>query len=185
MNDHMKPSTLFLVLLALVGLALTALAADYGSLINQGYRWVTVNGPHAYPSKEDAQNGGAGRKSESKQPVVHAYYLIPGMVVLVVDNDSSTGLSRICAGRNKRRTWTATKNLSTQPIETPGTANIMSFASPKPTPDSNASHRQQRNSQPSHESFEVGCSLVIGDWQEGALGWQLRGSKTGTVTATR
>jgi hypothetical protein len=52
-NDHMKPSTLFFVLLAPVGLALTALAADYGSLINQGYRWVTVNGPYAYPSKED------------------------------------------------------------------------------------------------------------------------------------
>jgi hypothetical protein len=65
----MKPSILFFVLLALVGLALTALAADYGSLVNQGYRWVTVSGPYAYPSQEDAQNGGTGRKSESKQPL--------------------------------------------------------------------------------------------------------------------
>ena len=101
--------------LALVGLALTASAADYGSLVNQGYRWVMVNGPYAYPSKEDAQNGGTGRKSESKQPVVHAYYLIPGMVVLVVETDSSTGLSRIRAGGISAELWTATKNLSTQP----------------------------------------------------------------------
>jgi len=141
----MKPSTLFFVLLA-VGLALTALAADYGSLVNQGYRWVRVNGPYAYPAKEDAQNGGTSKKSESKQPVVRAYYLIPGMVVLVVENDSSTGLSRIRVGGISADLWTATKNLSTQPIrntfgaiETPDTANIMSFTSPKPTPDSNAS----------------------------------------------
>lgn len=139
----MKPSTLFFVLLA-VGLALTALAADYGSLVNQGYRWVRINGPYAYPAKEDAQNGGTGRKSEAKQPVVRTYYLIPGMVVLVVENDSSTGLSRIRVGGISADLWTATKNLSTQPIrntfgaiETPDTA--ISFTSPKPTPDSNAS----------------------------------------------
>jgi hypothetical protein len=142
----MKPSTLFFVLLALVGLALTALAADYGSLVHQGYRWVTVNGPYAYPAKEDARKGETGRKSESKQPVGVAYYLIPGMVVLVIENDSSTGLSRIRAGGINADLWTATKNLSTQPIrntfgviETPDTANIMTFTSPKPTPDSNPS----------------------------------------------
>jgi hypothetical protein len=68
------------------------------------------------------------------------------MVVLVVENDSSTGLSRIRAEGISAELWTATKNLSTQPIrdtfgviETPDTGNIMSFASPKPTPDSNAS----------------------------------------------
>jgi hypothetical protein len=68
------------------------------------------------------------------------------MVVLVVENDSSTGLSRIRAGGISADLWTATKNLSAQPIrntfgviETPDTANIMSAPSPKLTPDSNPS----------------------------------------------
>jgi hypothetical protein len=140
-NEHMKPSTLFSLLLALVGPAPTVLAADYGDLVNQGYRWVAVNGPYAYPAKEDAQKRNTGRKSESEQLDGRAYYLIPGMVVLVVESDSSTGLSRIRAGGITADLWTATKNLSTKPIrdtlgviETPDKASIISFTSPRPTP---------------------------------------------------
>jgi hypothetical protein len=145
-NAHMKPSTLSFVLLALTGLTATVLAVDYGDLVNKGYRWVNVNGPYAYPAKEEAQKGGAKRNSESGQLDGHAYFLIPGMVVLVVETDSSSGLSRIRAGGIAADLWTATKNLSTQPvrdtlgvIETPDNASIISFTSPRPTPGSNAS----------------------------------------------
>jgi hypothetical protein len=141
----MKRSTLFCSALAATSLISAALAADFRDLVAKGYRWVTINGPYAFRAKEDAQKGGISRKSESEQPDGRAHYLIPGMVILVVENDSATGLSRIRAGGITTDLWTATKNLSTQPvpntlgaIETPDNAAIISFTSPRPTPGANA-----------------------------------------------
>jgi hypothetical protein len=138
----MKSSTLFSVVFAMVGLASAALADDYADIVSKGYRWVTVNGPYAYPTKEDARKSGphAGNKSDSEQLDGRAYYLIPGMVVLVVESDTSTGLSRIRAGGITADLWTSTKFLSSRPIrdtlgviETPDNASIISFSSPGPT----------------------------------------------------
>jgi hypothetical protein len=152
----MKSSTLFCPALAAAALASAAMAADYGDLVTKGYRWVTINGPYAFPAKEDAQRGGTGRKSETEQPDGRAYYLIPGMVVLVVESDSTTGLSRIRAGGITADLWTATKNLSTQPvrntlgiIETPDNAAIISFDSPRPTPSANPNSATGRSASPS------------------------------------
>jgi hypothetical protein len=159
MNERMKFSTLFRPIVAVAGLTSAALAADYGDLVAKGYRWVTINGPYAFPAKQDAQKGGVGRKSESEQPDGHAYYLIPGMVVLVVESDTATGLSRIRAGGITADLWTATKNLSTQPIrntlgviETPDNAAIISFTSPRPTPGANANSANAGSPSPTSPS---------------------------------
>jgi hypothetical protein len=151
----MKFLTLFCPALAAAGLASAALAADYGDLVTKGYRWVTINGPYAFRAKEDAQKGGTVGKSESEQPDGRAYYLIPGMVVLVVESDSATGLSRIRAGGITADLWTATKNLSTQPIpdtlgiiEAPDNAAIISFTSPRPTPGANSNSANAGSANP-------------------------------------
>jgi hypothetical protein len=145
--NSVKFSVLCSALLAFLQVAPTCLATDYADLVAKGYRWSKVNGRYAFPSKEDAQ-----RKASSGEPGVdlhqsdkgRPYYLIPGMVVLVLEQDSATGLSRIRAGGITSDLWTATKNLSTQPvrdtlgiIETPDSAAIVAFTSPSPTPGTN------------------------------------------------
>jgi hypothetical protein len=144
-----KISALWAALLALAGLTLTCLANDYADLVAKGYRWSKVNGRYAYPDKEGAQRNASRanpgvdlNQSDKGRP----YYLIPGMVVLVLEEDTSAGLSRIRAGGITSDLWTATKNLSTKPvrdtlgiIETPDNAAVVAFTSPRPTPGGNTS----------------------------------------------
>jgi hypothetical protein len=144
-----KISALWAALLALTELTFTCLANDYADLAAKGYRWSKVNGRYAYPDKEGAQkNASRGdpgvnlNQSDKGRP----YYLIPGMVVLVLEEDTSAGLSRIRAGGITSDLWTATKNLSTKPvrdtlgiIETPDNAAVVAFTSPRPTPGGNMS----------------------------------------------
>jgi hypothetical protein len=145
---RVKVSNLFSVFLAMVGLASVGLAVDYADLVTKGYRWVAVDGPYAYTSKEAARK--FSLRASPKSELEHAdeavsYYLIPGMVVLVVENDTASGLSRIRAGGIAADLWTSTKYLSTHPIknpygtiETPENSGIISFSSPGPTPTSSA-----------------------------------------------
>jgi hypothetical protein len=144
----MKYSTLFSVAQAVVGLGSTSLATDYADLVAKGYRWSTVEGLYACRSKEDARkvaSRGSGSTDFQQTDTVRSYYLIPGMVVLVLETDSASGLSRIRAGGITADLWTATKYLSSRPIrntlgviETPDSASITS-ASPTPTPGMSAS----------------------------------------------
>jgi hypothetical protein len=144
-----KLSAFCSALVALVGLTSNCPATDYADWVAKGYRWSKVNGRYAYPAKEEAQKNAARGEpgvdldqSDKGRP----YYLIPGMVVLVLEEDSAAGLSRIRAGGITSDLWTATKNLSTQPvrdtlgiIETPDNAAVVSFTSPRPTPGANPS----------------------------------------------
>jgi hypothetical protein len=52
MKSRMKIATL-LSLAAAAGLQSGALAAPYDELAVKGYRWVTIDGPYACPSKDD------------------------------------------------------------------------------------------------------------------------------------
>jgi hypothetical protein len=128
--------------MAMVGLASTTLATDYADWAAKGYRWSRVNGPHAYIKKEDAKNESSrvDRKSVS-ETIGHAYYLRPGKVLLVVETDAASGLSKIRMGGVASDLWTATRNLSTRPIrgtlgviETPDTAGVLADSSATPTP---------------------------------------------------
>jgi hypothetical protein len=144
----MKYSTFFSVSLAMVGLASSSLATDYADLAAKGYRWSIVEGLYACPSKEDARkvaSRGGGSTDFQQTDTVRSYYLIPGMVVLVLETDSASGLSRIRAGGITTDLWTATRYLSTRPIrntlgiiETPDAVSIVS-SSPTPAPDVSAS----------------------------------------------
>jgi hypothetical protein len=143
--------TLLLAAAAALGLASAGLGANYDDLIRQGYRWVTVDGPLACPSKDDLRQMVQKPSDELRLKMVEevrAYYLIRGTVVRVVTEEASSGLSQINMPGITQNLWTLTKFLTKQPIkdiigriETPGqgetatpTASPTPTESPTPTP---------------------------------------------------
>lgn len=142
----MKLPNLSAAVLAMIGLVSTSLAADYTDWVAKGYRWSLVSGPYAYINKEYAKNAGSRSTGKSvSETVRHAYYLRPGKVVLVVETDVASGLSKIRIGGITSDLWTHTKNLSTRPvrnsvgkIETPGMAGILPILEATSTPGSRA-----------------------------------------------
>jgi hypothetical protein len=130
------------VALAMIGLLPTSFAADYADWVAKGYRWSAVDGPFAYMKKEDAKNERlhVGSKPVS-QVIGRAYYLRRGKVVLLVETEAASGLSKIRMGGVTSDLWTPTKNLSTRPvrntvgvIETPDMAGILPILPATPSP---------------------------------------------------
>lgn len=110
----MKLPILSLAVLAIVVFASTSLAADYADWVAKGYRWSAVHGRVAYVTKEEAKSASSRSKSDS---LGHGYYLRPGKLVLVLETDAASGLSRIRMNGAASPLWTATKNLSIRPVE--------------------------------------------------------------------
>ncbi|MGA8657146.1 MAG: hypothetical protein WB586_13455 [Chthoniobacterales bacterium] len=110
----MKLPILSSAVLAMVGLASTSSATDYADWVARGYRWSVVHGRVAYVTKEEARSAGSKSKSDS---IGHGYYLRPGKLVLVVETDAASGLSKIRMSGVASDLWTATKNLSTRPVK--------------------------------------------------------------------
>jgi hypothetical protein len=105
-----------------VGLTVTALAANYGDLVAQGYRWITVDGPYACPAKDDVQRITNHHTDSVELQMVddlRAYYLIPGMIVQIVQDDPPSGLTQIRLGGITTDLWTYTRFLSKRPITDP------------------------------------------------------------------
>jgi hypothetical protein len=105
-----------------VGLTVTALAANYSDLVAQGYRWVNVDGPYACPAKDDVQRIANHRTDSVELQMVddlRAYYLIPGMIVQIVQDDPSGGLTQVRLGGITTDLWTYTRFLSKRPITDP------------------------------------------------------------------
>ena len=117
-NEHMKPSNFSLALAVMIGLASTSLAADYAAWVAKGYRWSLVHGRYAFVSKEEAKNQGSAGGSKSKSDSIgYGYYLRPGKLVLVVETDAASALSRIRMNGAASPLWTATRNLSSRPVK--------------------------------------------------------------------
>jgi hypothetical protein len=104
------------------GLPCAALAANYTALAAQGYRWITVDGPYACPTEQDVQRITSHRTDSVELEMIEnlqAYYLIPGTLVQVVQDDPATGMSQIRFGGITSDLWTYTKFLSKRPVEDP------------------------------------------------------------------
>jgi hypothetical protein len=102
------------------GFTCTALAVNYSDLQAQGFRWVTVDGPYACTTEQEVQRIAGHRTDAVELQMVEdlqAYYLIPGTIVKVVQEDRSTGMSQIQLGGITTNLWTYTRYLSKQPIE--------------------------------------------------------------------
>ncbi len=147
----MKPRILIIAATSL-NLTCLALADDYSDLAAQGYRWVTVDGPYACATKQDARRMAGHHTDAAELQVVadlRCYYLIPGAIAQVLNENPIDGMSEIRLGTVAGALWTHTRFLSKQPIrntfgiiETPTSSGLLSkadgatrFASDKSTPE--------------------------------------------------
>ena len=159
----MKAPILFAFAIAALTLTSTASANKYDELIAQGFRWATADGPYACVSKEDVHRmaNNPGDSVELKMiEQVKAYYLTPGTIVQVTEEDPHTGTSKIRMAGITVDLWTLTKFLSKHPIkdtygviETPETSGLIPTASPAldagPTPSPGFSPLPGSNPAPS------------------------------------
>src|SRR5580693_1036546 len=153
----MKAHTILAVAAAAITLTSTALGLGdkYSDLVAKGYRWTTADGLYACVSKDDVRrmvnnpSSPAGDVVELKMvEEVKAYFLIPGTIVQVIEEDPSSGLSKIRMSGITTDLWTLTRFLSKHAvkdtygvIETPETSGLIPTApsaidaGPLPTPD--------------------------------------------------
>ena len=140
---------------AAVTLTSTVSADKYGDLVAQGFRWANVNGLYACVSKDDVRRMVNNRSDEVLLKMVEqvkAYFLTPGALVQVVEEDPQSGLSKIRLAGITVDLWTLTKFLSKHPIkdtygvvETPETSGLIPTAAtgidagPSPPPEFNPS----------------------------------------------
>ena len=104
----------------LIGMQTTAFSSNnYKDLVEEGYRWVNVDGPYASKFEDDAQRLSKKPTRDAELRLIRAdgaYYLIEGRIVKVLRTDKSTGMAEIQTARLVPTLWTSTKYLSKQPI---------------------------------------------------------------------
>jgi hypothetical protein len=101
----------------------------------EGYRWVTVDGPYACVTEQDVRQITSDDTDSRELYMVEnlrAYYLIPGTLALIIQDDHADGMSEILLAGITRPLWTYTKFLTASPmrdtygvIETPETAGLV------------------------------------------------------------
>ena len=104
-------------------------------LVTNGYRWVTVNGPYACVTELEVRQITSDHTDLKELHMVEnlrAYYLIPGTLARVIQDDHANGMSEILLAGITRPLWTYTKFLSARPIrdtcgtvETPDNAGLV------------------------------------------------------------
>jgi hypothetical protein len=131
----MKITTILSVASAVVVLTSVGLASSYDELAAKGFRWVTVDGPYGCPSKDDLRQITKNRTDEIELRMVEqlrAYYLIPGGLVRLVQQDAASGMAQIHSAEIVTDLWTLSIFLSKRPIkntygeiETPETSGLI------------------------------------------------------------
>jgi hypothetical protein len=104
------------------GLICSGFAVNNSELAAQGYRWITIDGPYACLSKDDLRRIVRNHTDATELQMIEdlrAYYLIPGTVVKVIQEDAASGMSQVSFAGITRDLWTYTKFLSKRPIEDP------------------------------------------------------------------
>jgi hypothetical protein len=151
----MKRRIILAVAAAAITLTAGALGGEYSDLVANGYRWVTADGLYACVSKDDVRRMVNNPSSPAGDEValkmveeVKAYFLIPGTIVQVIEDDPSGGLSEIRMAGITVDLWTLTRFLTEHAvkdtygvIETPATSGLIPTAvsvidaGPTPAPD--------------------------------------------------
>jgi hypothetical protein len=89
------------------------------NLVAMGYRWVTVDGPYAGVTEEDVRQITSDHTDLRELHMVEnlrAYYLIPGALARVIQDDRANGMSEILLEGITTSLWTYTKFLTARPI---------------------------------------------------------------------
>ena len=104
-------------------------------LVANGYRWVTVNGPYACPTEQEVRQITSDHTDLRELHMVEniqAYYLIPGALARVIQDDHANGMSEILLAGITKPLWTYSRFLSARPIrdtygtvETPDKAGMV------------------------------------------------------------
>jgi hypothetical protein len=147
----MKIPTILAVAAAAIALTSSALGDKYSDLVAQGFRWATADGLYACVSKDDVPRMVNNPSDEVRLKMVEevkAYFLIPGTIVQVIEEDPSRGLSKIRMAGITVDLWTLTGFLSKHAVkdtygvvETPETSGLIPTATsvidagPMPVPD--------------------------------------------------
>jgi len=154
-QESMKAHTIIAAIVVAITLMSSALGDKYSDLAAKGYRWAIADGLYAWVSKDDVRlivnnpTSPAGDEAMLKMiEQVKALFLIPGTIVLVTEEDPSSGLSRIRMAGITVDVWTLTKFLSKHAvrdtygvIETPETSGLIPTttsaidAGPTPVPE--------------------------------------------------
>jgi hypothetical protein len=134
----MKTLAILTMAAAAVTLTSTASADKYGDIVSQGFRWADVNGLYACVSKDDVSrmvNNPSDEVLLKMIEEVKAYFLTPGALVQVVEEDPQSGFSEIRMAGITVDLWTLTRFLSKHPIrdtygvvETPATSGLIPTA---------------------------------------------------------
>jgi hypothetical protein len=145
----MKARTILALATAAITLTSTALGDKYGDLVAKGYRWATVDGLYACVSKDDVRRMVGNHSDEVELKMVEqvkAYFLTPGTIVQVTEEDPASGLSKIRMAGITVDLWTLTSFLSKHAVkdtygvvETPETSGLIPTATSAidagPTPE--------------------------------------------------
>ncbi len=98
----MKAHPILAVGVAAITLTSSALGDKYSDLVAKGYRWSTVDGLYACVAKDDVRRMVNNPTSVAGDEValkmveqVKAYFMTPGTIVQVTEEDSGSGLSKI------------------------------------------------------------------------------------------
>jgi hypothetical protein len=136
----MKIPIILAVGAAALGLTSIALGDKYSDLATKGYRWAIADGLYACVSKDDVRRmaNNPGDEVELKMvEEVRAYFLIPGTIVQVTEDDPSSGMSQIRMAGITVDLWTLTRFLSKHAVkdtyggmETPETSGLLPAATP-------------------------------------------------------
>jgi hypothetical protein len=111
----MKWTRALLVTVIAFGLTSSGLPANHDDFAARGYRWVTVDGPYACPSRDDLQRITRDRTDRLELQFIEelrAYYLVRGELVKVIQQDAVSGASQIHTSEIRRDVWTLTRFLS-------------------------------------------------------------------------
>jgi hypothetical protein len=141
-QKSMKARTILAVAAAAITLTSSAIGDKYSDLVAKGYRWATADGLYACVSKDDVRRMVNNPTSPAGDEVglkmveqVKAYYLIPGTIVQVTEENSGSGLSKIRMAGITVDLWTLTRFLSKHAvkdtygvIETPETSGLIPTA---------------------------------------------------------
>jgi hypothetical protein len=145
-----------------LGLTCAVLGGDsYSALAARGYRWVTINGPYACITEQEAKRISAHHTDAIELQVVEnieCYYLIPGTIVQVIKEEPAHGISEIRLGSITRSLWTYSRFLSKRPvkdtygvIETPESSGLIPAADTAivpALPSDNSTARSRPNENP-------------------------------------
>jgi hypothetical protein len=134
----MKIPTILALAAAAITLTSNALGDKYSDLVAKGYRWAIADGLYACVSKDDVRrmvNNPGDEVGLKMVEEVRAYFLIPGTIVQVTEDDPSSGLSQIRMAGITVDLWTLTRFLSKHAvkdtygvIETPETSGLIPTA---------------------------------------------------------